>query len=445
MPERRAVGGAPAPPRRPAAPATREFPAGSYIVRMDQPYSRIADALLDYQYWAPNDPQTHPYDDTGWTFPEGFAVQAVRVIDAKVLDVPMERGHRATSRRRAASPARAAVVRDQSQRRQRADHAALQAEGRRHPGRRGAVRGRRREVRARIVHHPAASRRRISTRRRTSSASRRTRSSAAPVGEDAPGARGARRDAAHVDATRRPKAGGARRSTLYRIPYDYIEPQTIREHRDLRAKYDVILFGPGGGQASVDGMPMWRNAMPWNSPETPNIGTWAQTDDMRLGMGLEGLMHLRAFINAGGVFRRLEQQRGVRDHNSFTYGVSANRRAPSTRVVGSLLRTKLVDDTSPIVYGVPDNLAMYSDSGDSFTVSANVGGGGVAAVAAAARWRRRRPRRRPGRWTADRPRHARRPGRRAGTSGYEGIEPDAAAAAGSRCSRGSTRCRPRSS
>ncbi|HET7617397.1 MAG TPA: M14 family zinc carboxypeptidase, partial [Vicinamibacterales bacterium] len=33
------------------------FPAGSYIVRMDQPFSRIADALLDYQYWAPDDPQ----------------------------------------------------------------------------------------------------------------------------------------------------------------------------------------------------------------------------------------------------------------------------------------------------------------------------------------------------------------------------------------------------
>ena len=29
----------------------RDFPAGSYIIRMDQPYSRIADALLDYQYW----------------------------------------------------------------------------------------------------------------------------------------------------------------------------------------------------------------------------------------------------------------------------------------------------------------------------------------------------------------------------------------------------------
>ena len=44
-----------------------------------------------------------------------------------------------------------------------------------------------------------------------------------------------------------------------------------------------------------------------------------------------------------------------------------------------------MDDTSPVVYGVPDNLAIYSDSGDTFTVSATAGGGGaVAAVAAAA-------------------------------------------------------------
>jgi hypothetical protein len=68
----------------------RQFPAGSYIIRMDQPYSRIADALLDYQYWSPNDPQRTPYDDTGWTFPENFAVRSFRITDRKVLSVPME-------------------------------------------------------------------------------------------------------------------------------------------------------------------------------------------------------------------------------------------------------------------------------------------------------------------------------------------------------------------
>ena len=52
---------------------------------MDQPYSRIADALLDYQYWAPNDPQQDIYDDTAWTMGELANVEVVRVVDTKVL------------------------------------------------------------------------------------------------------------------------------------------------------------------------------------------------------------------------------------------------------------------------------------------------------------------------------------------------------------------------
>src|SRR5438309_9183071 len=64
---------------RSAETESRTFPAGSYIVRMDQPYSRIADASLDYQYWSPRDPQQSVYDDTGWTFGELGNVQVVRV------------------------------------------------------------------------------------------------------------------------------------------------------------------------------------------------------------------------------------------------------------------------------------------------------------------------------------------------------------------------------
>ncbi|HEY7546764.1 MAG TPA: M14 family zinc carboxypeptidase, partial [Blastocatellia bacterium] len=73
------------------APNTRQFPAGSYIVRMDQPYSRIADMMLDYQYWSPNDPQRNIYDDTAWTFGDLGNVQVVRVADARMLDTAMEK------------------------------------------------------------------------------------------------------------------------------------------------------------------------------------------------------------------------------------------------------------------------------------------------------------------------------------------------------------------
>src|SRR5438046_5142308 len=65
----------------------QKFPAGSYIVRMDQPYSRMADMLLDTQYYNVNDPR--PYDDTGWTLGAVRNVKTVRVTEKSVLDTPM--------------------------------------------------------------------------------------------------------------------------------------------------------------------------------------------------------------------------------------------------------------------------------------------------------------------------------------------------------------------
>src|SRR6185503_4005329 len=54
------------------------------------------------------------------------------------------------------------------------------------------------------------------------------------------------------------------------VPFEYISTQEASRDENLRAKYDVILFPPSGGnpQSIVQGMPMWRNPMPWkNSPE----------------------------------------------------------------------------------------------------------------------------------------------------------------------------------
>ena len=39
---------------------TRTFPTGTYVLRMDQPYSRIADMLLDYQYLGAGRPSAQP-------------------------------------------------------------------------------------------------------------------------------------------------------------------------------------------------------------------------------------------------------------------------------------------------------------------------------------------------------------------------------------------------
>jgi hypothetical protein len=68
----------------PAKPTT--FAKGSFIVRMDQPYSRLADTMLDTQYVRSTE---QVYDDTGWTL--GFLknVEFKRVANPEVLKVAM--------------------------------------------------------------------------------------------------------------------------------------------------------------------------------------------------------------------------------------------------------------------------------------------------------------------------------------------------------------------
>lgn len=56
---------------------------GSLVVRMDQPYCRMADMLLDKQYYKADDPS--PYDDCGWTLGPLFDVASARITDVSVL------------------------------------------------------------------------------------------------------------------------------------------------------------------------------------------------------------------------------------------------------------------------------------------------------------------------------------------------------------------------
>ncbi|MBS1720878.1 MAG: hypothetical protein JST35_10560 [Armatimonadetes bacterium] len=61
----------------------KTYPKGSLVVRMDQPYCRMADMLLDKQYYRADDPS--PYDDTGWTLGPLFDLEVSRVKSMEVL------------------------------------------------------------------------------------------------------------------------------------------------------------------------------------------------------------------------------------------------------------------------------------------------------------------------------------------------------------------------
>jgi len=360
---------------KPRPTEARTFPAGSYVIRMDQPYSRIADALLDYQYWSPNDPQRRPYDDTGWTFPEGFGVECVRVVDAAVLKAPMRRvtgdivapgGIRGSGSTYAiANNADVQLITLRYQL-EDADFQAAEepfdAAGQ-HFGRGSLIVS---KVSASAL-DAAAKSLGIQVYALASAPDVKTHPARAP-----------RVALLHTWAGTQTEGWWRIGFDENHVPYDYISTQVVAKTADLNAKYDVIVFPPAGrgGQSIIEGMPMWRNPIPWKkTAETPNIGVIDSTDDMRPGLGWDGLEHLKSFVTNGGVLITSVSTADFAIQYGLTNGVSANR-PRGQEVVGSLLRTRIVDAASPIAYGIRDDLAVYSDDGASFSVSNTSGGRG---------------------------------------------------------------------
>jgi hypothetical protein len=364
-------------PEEKPKPEPRKFPAGSYLVRMDQPYSRIADTLLDYQYWAPDDPQKSIYDDTGWTFGELSNVQVARVTDVKVLDAPMTKISGPVEAPGGVQGSGSVFLINHN-----ADHALVtlrykfasasfdtaeepfEAAGQKFNRGSFIVRGVSSDELGKAAHELGLKAYAVD---------------AAPGVKTHP-ARAARVAIMHTWLNTQAEGWWRVEFDRLHVPYDYISTQTPAKMGDLRSKYDVIVFAPGGGrgnpQAIVAGMPMYGNPLPWKvTPETPNLAHTDETDDMRPGLGWAGLEKLHEFVRKGGLLITANDSTSFATTFGFTPGVSAAA-GGRLRVTGSALRSKMVDGASPIAYGFSDNVAIFASNPPIFNVSNMVGGGG---------------------------------------------------------------------
>lgn len=64
---------------------TVSYPAGSYVIKRDQPYGRLAKNLLEKQRYP--DPRLNTYDDSGWTMGPAMGLTVVEVADSAILKV----------------------------------------------------------------------------------------------------------------------------------------------------------------------------------------------------------------------------------------------------------------------------------------------------------------------------------------------------------------------
>lgn len=351
--------------------------AGDYIVRADQPYRTIADMYFSLQSFSLDNPR--PYDDTGWTFQLMRNLDLEAIEDAEILEQDMTM---------VTAPVMAAggivgrgdvlVVDHTTDNRlvtfrfRHADVAMLAAEEDfeldDHEFRAGAF----------II--PGAGDM-ADADREAIEASLAEFGLSAWATRDVPEVPTHDLDVpriGYVHSWQRTQDEGWVRGAFdyYGVPYTYFADQKLRDG-NLRDMYDVIVFPHVGGsaQAQVNGIAMTGEMpLPYQRTEaTPNLGGIDESDDIRGGMGFEGLFELAKFVREGGTLIVEGSTANIFPGYGLTTGVTVED--PDDLIApGSIHRGIIADKGSPIVYGYTgDQVPVYFKN--DLVLSA--GGGGL--------------------------------------------------------------------
>ena len=341
-----------------------EYGAGSYIVRLDQPYSRMVDMMLDTAYYNVDDPR--PYDDTGWTLGPLYNAKTVRVEDTSILD-----GEMTLVEGDVTVPGGVDSLTDETPIAYLINHNAdaslasfrfkmkdLKIESAEKGFKVGDTEFNAGTFIIKREGNPDDLRSLLESAGEDYGFTAYAYSALpdVPTHEVA-----VPRIAVMHTWTRTQTEGWVRMAfDEFEIPYDYISVHEARDNDKLREKYDVIVMGPSGSAlGTVRGLPKTGKPVAWKrSDVAPNIGAQDETDDMRGGLELDGVLHLRDFIQDGGTFITITSSSDLPIHFGLANGISI-RETDKLRARGGVYRADFADDTSPIRYGYGDELGVY--------------------------------------------------------------------------------------
>jgi hypothetical protein len=289
---------------RSAAPfkiAEGEFPAGTYVVRLDQPYRNYAVDLLEPQKF-PTDTPHQPYDDVSWALPVHYGLEARRINDEKIKDVPAEMiraelrlaGHVSGSES-------VFLLKDTGQ------ESLLAA---RHRLATYKIEIAEKAFKMGAADYPAGSWI-LPAQKGLRAALEKVAAELALDFESAASAPDVPRHESPLprlavwhtwDDT---QAVGWIRYTLdgQKIPYAYISDDDVRRG-DLRKRFDIILYGHTGLglQGQIHGIDRKYGPMPYTkTPQYPSHGFPDASDDITGGIGWAGMTNLERFLGDGGL------------------------------------------------------------------------------------------------------------------------------------------------
>jgi Zinc carboxypeptidase len=354
------------------------YPAGTYVVRLDQPYRNYAVDLLTPSHFAKD--AGEPYDDVSWELPAHYHLNVTPTADPRVREASLTQ---LTAAPHPAGDVSGAgpfyVLKD--------------------TGQEGLLEARYRLASFKVsvaeksfnmggVEYPAGS---WIIPAQSAGLARAVHETAGQLGLSFVSVAAAPPDVA-VHSAPVPRLGvwvpwadtdtiGWLRYSLDQrhIPYAYVRDEDVRTGK-LHDKYDVLLYGHVDLELAeqIQGIPKAWGPMPFKkTAATPSHGTPASSDDITGGIGYEGVAELQRFVESGGLLITLGSGstlpleggivRGVRRESGgvprSTQGGGAAAAAAAndavTRTPGSHLRVSFARPDHPIAYGYPARTYVF--------------------------------------------------------------------------------------
>lgn len=328
------------------------FPAGSLIVKRDQPYGRLAKILLEKQTFP--DPALNTYDDTGWTMGLMTHTRIVESADASVLDAPVEAVDRFEPKGSITGGASAttyAVV----------DSGSVNMV---------TLRYRLKDVPVRVAEQkfesdghqiPAGSflipgfayaQLQAAVESLGLTAIALTDSPTVPAHDaDLP------RLAIYSTWGNTQEVGWVRYAfDHFEVPYDLIYKERLKQG-NLHGAYDVIIV-PNQGRTSkglvYDIEPKKIPLAYTKTPEFKYLGDYGSSDDITGGMGLEGVVEFRKFAESGGLLITMGTASAFPADFGITRTIEASRTSAQFYGPGPIVSAEVVRPAHPVFYGYTD-------------------------------------------------------------------------------------------
>jgi hypothetical protein len=345
-----------------------DYPAGTFLVRLDQPYRGYALDLLTAQKYPADKAPYDAYDDVAWAINVSLGVDVKPIEDAAVRDVAVSKLTAPVSfEGRLAKGGPAYLVRDSGQEAFLAARTRLAA---------FKVDAAEKAFSAGGKDYPAGSWL-IGAQAGVEAALEKV---AAELALDVDSV------AALPDVKRHPvdlprlamfqswsdtQSAGWVRMIFddQKVPYSVIMDEDLRRG-GLRQRFDVILYPDTGRSFKdiVNGIdPKFAPLAFTKTPEFPSHGTPTSSADITGGIGWNGVANLEAFVKGGGVLITL----GGASTLPLDGGIARDVRETSVKGLvnpGSELRTRFRRPEHPIAYGYPETTSVFREERSVYAV-----------------------------------------------------------------------------